>query len=195
MPPSKRRKKSPDPADDWKSTLFSWCGLVEKPTEDEAPLMVTWKGAWVGVGHGEERPSTEEHASSPNTFALKFEVDTLPWSPTARVYCFEGSYLLDQGDGDGLQEYSDHTHRVAFGPAAGDGTRACAAVGTTEFAPFVSYGELSKSGWLSLSRRYLDTRDERCGWSPEEVLGFGGDRLAWERLGDIKKGGSWYGAA
>ena len=194
MAPKKRRKKAPAPEDDWKSTLFCWRGrVVEEPVEEEAldggAARATWTGTWVGCGHGEARPTDADHAASENTFALGFEIDHTPWDPAAREYEFAGAYLLDQGDGSGLGEYRDHTHVVRFGPAGDDGARPCAAVGTTEFAPFVSFGELRADGTLLLARRYLEEDDARCGWDADEALNSDvGDPLAWERLTDVGTG-------
>ena len=183
MAPKKRRRKAPAPEDDWKSTLFCWRGRV---VEEEGASRARWTGTWVGCGHGEERPTDADHTASANTFALSFEVDQTPWDAGARAYQLAGAYKLDQGDGSGLREYSDFTHVVRFGPAADDGARACAAVGTTEFAPFVSFGELRADGTLALARRYLDADDARCGWDADEALNSDvADPLAWERLTDV----------
>jgi hypothetical protein len=55
-----------DDEEDWKATVFYWRGKLEV---DAAKRRLCWGGAWVG-GSSKRLPSSEEFASSPNTFAL-----------------------------------------------------------------------------------------------------------------------------
>ena len=87
----------------------------------------------------------------------------------------EGSgWMLDNGDGH--RWYGDTVHEIRW---CGDDL--VFARGYNEFAPFVSVGflsgyrhrdvaGLSKSNrTLTVARRYLDDKDERCGWSMDDL--------------------------
>ena len=102
------------------------------------------------------------------------------------ITCLAGSqativskYLLDQGDGQGAQTFSDHSHDVAIGPMQGaTQSRWCtvAGCGTTEFGRFLTYGSIEEHPacpglpsatsnptlTLTLARRYLRDVDPRA---------------------------------
>jgi uncharacterized cupin superfamily protein len=171
---------------DWKATLFYWRGGLQL---HPATKKLSWRGAWVGSTKG--LPSEASFSSSENTFELsanlpkKMLMPTLSsvateFAPKAGISArFTGSYLLDQGDGNGPQKYSDISQSFLIF-VRGTGVQV-AAKGTTEFGSFVSAGKLSPGDQkqsdsageagvqLTLVRRYLDDGDARSKWSAKKA--------------------------
>lgn len=116
-------------------------------------------------------------------------------------------YKLDQGDGEGLQDFEDDEHVAASrdGRFYGGEPGPVAAAGSTPFGRFVSLGVITEEKQeeapsiftLTLARRYVDEADPRSEWTtPLRVFeGLGDDeafdvadlpsRLPWKMSGDV----------
>jgi hypothetical protein len=181
--------------EDWKTTLFYWRGELRLDAEKH---QLVGGGPWVGrCASG--LPSDEEFARSPNTFeqtaalgkheALpKFAATIFKWpvihfgeiaEGTENMWegvkgSFKGSYLLDQGDGDGLQSYTDKSHSSHIYDTKHD-IVTVVAQGSTEFGCFVSagileFGEREETPMtLTLARRYVESDDPRAKWTTENL--------------------------
>jgi hypothetical protein len=185
-----KRKAAPD----WRATLFSWRGRLKSANCSGAAVVTTqppgWRGSWVPIAHPGTEPSSEDYACSENTFeaTIEFGVSdstggagsssdasaTLRALAGAETIAIAATYKLDQGDGSGLQSYSDESQRLAVGPVreGSDGADEVAIVAaygsTTEFGRFSSFGSIERRGEelvLTLMRRYVDDRDPRAAWA------------------------------
>jgi hypothetical protein len=140
--------------EDWKATLFYWRGELKL---DAKKRQLTWSGAWVGSTG--DLPSDGEFASSLNAFALTaslgkrgalptFAQNYIAWPPLTPAEgikaSFKGSYKLDQGDGGGLQSYTDKSHsfHMYIVDESVDERAHVAAQGNTQFGRFVSAGRV-----------------------------------------------------
>jgi hypothetical protein len=89
---------------------------------------------------------------------------------------FKGSYLLDQGDGAGLESYRDKAQSFHIYDHQDTQVVTVAATGNTEFGRFVSAGVLAfpfdegKPLMLTLVRRYLESDDPRAKWTTKKVV-------------------------
>ena len=183
-----KRKAAPD----WRATIFSWRGRLEA---SGAANKTTWRGAWVSIPNsGDAEPTSDDYARSENTFEAAIEFDScesadssgrssegsgVSASATLRALAggsnvsIAATYKLDQGDGNGLQTYSDEAQHLAVGPIrkgcnGAEEEALAAALGTTEFGPFTSFGRIERRGEelvLTLMRRYVEDRDPRAAWA------------------------------
>jgi hypothetical protein len=137
---------------DWRESLFFWRGVL---TSNDAPKHLTWRGAWVSSTSSE--PEDVEYTASENTFISALDLNselkgiTLASFKSAPVTgSITSKYLLDQGDGNGLQEYEDIKQTFATS-ILGDKVF-ITALGSTEFGSFVSCGTLTETedGTLTL---------------------------------------------
>ena len=116
---------------DWRATLFHWRGALSLD-ESTAPPSLAWAGAWLPSDDG-AAPPLAAHTTSPNTFRCAAPLPSAQLAPLA-LPSFAGatlamssaSYLLDQGDGEGLQTFSDEVHGVAFSAVERGGKAAAA---------------------------------------------------------------------
>ena len=201
MAPKKRgaalstARKKRRPAPDWRYPLFYWRGtLTDGQYSSEDPVCITatdcWSGTW--VASEKDLPDAAAFKESLNTFKLQFgpcEVMRKVGSADRDATVLIGTYKLDQGDGEGLRDYSDieqilHIIETAsLGEDGADGGGSSAIVGargTTEFGQFASLGLLlhnseTRTTELTLVRRYLSDDDSRTKLCAREIaaLAFG----------------------
>jgi hypothetical protein len=183
-----------DNDNDWKRPLFYWKG---KLVYDSEKNNLRWDGSWVSGFAEHGLPDEQEFVKAKQTASFELintgklgrdpsvgtseqNGDPLA-SPLLGVSGrFKGSYLLDQGDGQGPSKYSDKSHHFAIA-SQGEGTNkgpllvAAAACGTTAFGSFVSAGYVkitvtpdftaatstTEVGELILARRYMGDDDSR----------------------------------
>lgn len=157
---------------DWRGPLFFWRGQVVRG-EDRT---FSWCGDWAtdmrdaGQGGPNSFACTLTLASDNNFYT---NTDFMLMAETPTKAAISSSYLLDQGDGLGLQTFLDHSHDVIVGPAQGRRWAAVAGCGSTEFGRFVTHGRLSVDGpatTLLLARRYIRDSDSRAKLSPAQLL-------------------------
>ena len=177
----KRKRKE---AEDWRSTLFFWRGVLSGET---------WQGTWVGAppptadSPALPPPLPAAHAASANTFSATLSPAAPPAPLTLAsllgLCCSAAStYQLDQGDGQGLQSFADAQHalRVADAPRGEAPCALAAACGENNFGSFVSAGLLTVEdghATLTLARRYVREGDARARWRGGE-----GARAALQRF-------------
>lgn len=172
----KRKRKE---VEDWRSTLFFWRGVLASDT---------WQGTWVGAPPTDAAsPLPAAYAASASTFTATLSPAALPAPLTlasllGHSCSISSAYLLDQGDGQGLQRFSDGQHalRVADAPRGEAPSALAAACGENEFGSFVSAGLLAVEGGqatLTLARRYVREGDARARWRGGE-----GARAALQHL-------------
>lgn len=146
---------------DWRESLFFWRG--ELISKEDTSNQLTWKGTW--VSSVSTAPEDTEYTSSKNTFISTLSLDSevkgitlASLTSAALTGSINSKYLLDQGDGNGLQEYEDIKQTFATF-ATGDRVF-MTALGSTEFGSFVSCGTLTEKEdgalTLLLARRYID---------------------------------------
>jgi hypothetical protein len=187
-PSEKVSKDNDDDDDGWKRPLFYWKGKLNYDNETN---ILRWDGSWVSglAEHG--LPKEKEFERTKQIASFELSKTKLIRDPSAAeqngepLYSslaglsgrFKGSYLLDQGDGQGPSKHSDMSHNFAFASEEGEGTNGfllAAACGTTEFGSFVSAGYVrftlttadttrsTEVGELVLARRYIDDDDSRA---------------------------------
>ena len=158
---------------DWRDTVFYWRGVLSlaraKNVDTASSLKglvdsgaMSWCGAWVGSESG--LPSDSELKSSKNTFELTCKKLKESADGSYVQGNLKGYYELDQGDGCGLQRYSDLSHRFRIVNGS-----LVVAKGTTEFGAFISAGTIKEIRvsegccqlQLTLARRYIDDNDPR----------------------------------
>lgn len=146
---------------DWRESMFFWRG--ELTFKEDNPNQMTWRGTWVSSISAE--PEDSDYTTSKNTFISTFSLDsevkgiTLASLTSASLTgSIHSKYLLDQGDGNGLQEYEDI--KQTFCTFATGDKVFMTALGSTEFGSFVSCGTLTEKEdgalTLLLARRYID---------------------------------------
>jgi len=151
---------------DWRESLFFWRGVLT--SNNDTPNHLTWRGTWVSSTSSE--PEDVEYTASENTFVSALALDselkgaTLASFKSAAVTgSITSKYLLDQGDGNGPQEYEDI--KQTFTTSVLGDKVFLTALGSTEFGSFVSCGTLTETedGTLTLllARRYVDECDTR----------------------------------
>lgn len=153
----------------WRDTLFVWSGPIKISNDKK----VEWSGTWFGCEdspNDAELPSKESFADS----NMKFEVSgTVKKTETgSTVIAMDGGTGWDlQGD-DKIDRHGDDRHILVCSKP--EDQEVVAAVGENNFGAFVSVGFLitrdTESLWLTLARRYLDDRDVRSKWTPEELI-------------------------
>lgn len=193
---SKKRKS--EPLSDWRSTIFYWRGNISiTPSDSGKDATLIWEGSWEGSADG--FPKEEEFQSSLNKFRLvcndpkNISGDSITTNETDGITTdvmeklinlegsLKGSYLLDQGDGQGLQRFEDHSHEFATSEIITDKEDkflVVSACGSTEFGRFISHGRItlatstidpptstqSKTLTLTLARRYVMDKDSRSSY-------------------------------
>ena len=179
MPPVAKAKVLVQTPSDWRGQLFYWSGEVKKRSGPKMAAATersfSWRGDWsTGLeGAGQGGPNTFDC-----TLTLADTADTLLRADSNTIAAIRSSYLLDQGDGLGLQTFRDHAHDVIIGPAQTSEGRhgqwaVVAGCGKTEFGCFITHGRLSVDGpatSLLLARRYLRDSDSRAKLSPSQLL-------------------------
>lgn len=154
-----------DDVEDWRKPLVFLKGRLQHH-EDQNTSSLRWEGSWASdlAEHGLPPTNVFEETQSTSLFDLvgktvPVNTDQNKHHPFATLFgttgTFKGTYLLDQGDGQGAKKFRDLTHRFAFAtkpyrvsPSSSAATGTCvsddrllvAACGTTEFGNFVSAG-------------------------------------------------------
>lgn len=191
---------------DWRAPLFFWKGKLD--LEDEVLRFV---GSWVSGPAESGVPTSKTYTDTQESNSFQLSCKKKQWKQiskeqstntgsSARLACvcglsgnFKGSYLLDQGDGLGPRKFVDKSHTFTFSSQMdsshtndNNGTTknnfvVVAALGSTEFGRFVSFGyttmydqqeqEEGGSGiCLVLARRYIANNDVRNAWSPTQLI-------------------------
>ena len=164
-----RKRKAPkaEPEEDWRSTLFFWRGELSEGA---------WAGTWVGT-LDPAAPTAAQHAASAATFSAALAPPAGPDALQGLACAVASRYQLDQGDGAGLQEYTDEEHHLvvaAAAAAAGAASAPAAAAGANNFGAFVSVGRVVAGGAegapavLTLARRYVRKGDARASLRGEQ---------------------------
>ena len=155
---------------EWRNTLFVWRGKLQLNFTQSCEFELRWSGSWLPLENGQDATELcdETFAASPNTFEMVCKPDveedhTSSWS-------WQGSYLLDNGDGH--ERFKDIEHRLrVFDRFSNKPTvpvdenwhdRYCVGWGTTEFGVFTSGGWIN-GRTLTIARRYLIDKDTRRG--------------------------------
>jgi hypothetical protein len=174
---------------DWRRPLFYWKGSVSYVDET-----FTFKGSWVADLASNGVPQTSEYEATKYSSNFSLTSNILLQNSSEKANddlasdylngmngmkgSFEGSYLLDQGDGNGASEYQDLSHNFLLDPAISrfgeKDVIFVSACGKTEFGNFVSGGYAYKTSVSNddntspsetieciLARRYITNTDER----------------------------------
>jgi hypothetical protein len=163
---------------DWRQTLFVWKGTIKARGASGQPsgqpssvsdLGVIWEGSWLPLAEGQSAAELTDEAfdESPNKFEM---IGTCASSEDSSTWTWRGSYLLDQGDGNGHQRFEDIEHRCRLYERGSNAVSSfesrcqsyCVGWGLTEFGSFTSGGWLNEKS-LTIARRYLPDKDPRRG--------------------------------
>jgi len=184
-----------DDDDDWKRPLFYWKGQLDYDPDKDT---LHWNGSWVSGLAEDGLPEEKEFEESKQSALFKlYNSGKLIKDPKAEIeqtddngplqYIvglsgrFKGSYLLDQGDSQGPNTFTDVAHHFDFHSCSSRNTKKgegdetedvvlATATGTTEFGGFVSAGyvrvrrDIPEVAELVLARRYIDKKDSRASW-------------------------------